>query len=123
MKQEKNMLLLAARWLVILMTSLIVLPGHVFAEKPAAPKPACPASCGAHCPCCVSKTPASNPSTPLAPASSARTVLAKDILFPTLLTSLLLKQHAGEVLVRSDFSAPHFSVSLPLFARHCSFLL
>ena len=112
-----------ARWLIVLTISLIVLPGQVFAEKPVAAKNACAASCGAHCSCCVSKAPASNPSAPLAPTSTARTDLAKDLQLPALLNAFLLKERADDSFILSDCSAPHFSVSLPLFARHCSFLL
>ena len=123
MKQVKTTMLLAARWLIVLTISLIVLPGHAFAEKPVAAKNTCAASCGAHCSCCVSKAPVSSVPVPLAPSSSTRTVLTKDFQAPSLLNALLLKELERKVLVRSDFSDPHFSISLPLFARHCSFLL
>ena len=115
--------MLVARWLIVLTISLNVLPGKVFAEKPVAAGKACSASCAARCPCCISKAPAPNPPAPLAPTSSPRTVIAKDFQLPSLLNALLLKENEAAAFVPSDCPAGHFSVSIPVFVRHCSFLI
>lgn len=116
-------MMLAARWLIVLTISLMVLPGHALAEKPVAAKNSCGASCAGRCPCCISKAPVSNPPAPLAPTSSTRTVVAKDFQLPALLNALLCKEREPEVLIPTHSSVPHFPVLIPLFARHCSFLV
>jgi hypothetical protein len=123
MKSMKKLMTLTARWLAVLALSFFVLSGPSLAAKPVVAKKACDTSCAARCPCCISKTPASNQPAPLAPSSSPRTVIAKDFQLASLLNALLLKERQGEVLLPSEFSAPHFSVTTPLFVRHCTFLI
>ena len=114
---------LMARWLVVLAASLVVSSGSLFASAPAKTKSPCDASCAKRCPCCVSKsTPASNPA-PLAPSSSTRTVVAKDFQLVPLFTSLLAIDRESVTLVPSRLSASNLPAPVPVFVRHCSFLI
>jgi hypothetical protein len=122
MNRAKTTLLLMARWLVVLTASLIVSAGNVSASAPAQTKSSCAESCAQRCPCCITKS-APVDSAPLAPTPSTRTAVAKDFQLAALCNALLLKEREGEVLVPSHFSAGHSFASLPLFVRHCTFLI
>ena len=115
--------MLMARWLVVMAASLVVSSGSVFASAPTQAKSNCNASCAKRCPCCISKSAPANSSAPLAPASSTRTVVAKDFQLVPLLVSLLAPERAISSPAPSHFSAPHFSASVPVFVRHCTFLI
>jgi hypothetical protein len=122
MKHAKDKLFSAARWLVVLTASFVVLAGNVFAEKPAAPSKPCTESCAATCPCCVSKPAQSNAPTPLAPSSSTRTTVAKDFQLIPLLNALLAPEcNSTPVIAYHSSITSH--VSVPIFVRHCTFLI
>ena len=111
-----------ARWLVVLAACFVVSAGNVFASAPAKAKSSCDASCARRCLCCISKS-APVHSVPLAPASSTRTAVAKDFQLVPLITALLAPQQEIAPAVPSQFFAAHFSPSIPVFVRHCTFLI
>ena len=114
---------LMARWLVVLAACLVVASGNVVASAPAKAKSSCDASCAKRCPCCVSKsTPANNPA-PLVPASSTRTAVAKDFQLVPSLYSLPSLDRESLALIPSPLSASNLSAPVPVFIRHCSFLI
>jgi hypothetical protein len=117
------MLRQAARWLVILMTSLVVLPGHVFATHAASAKtdPA-HSCCDEKCRCCVSEpTPA--PVNPAAPAAPARVAVGKDFQFSPLAAFSLTPAMTGGELVSVRAVSPSAFPSAPLHQRLCVYLL
>jgi hypothetical protein len=121
MNHAKTTLVLAARWLIVLTISLVVLGGNVFAS-PASPKVSkCEASCAAKCPCCVKAADSKAPA-PVAPAPSAR-ALVKDFQLFSIVHALLAPEEAASSSVSPRLVAPHFSASSPLFLRHCAFLI
>jgi hypothetical protein len=118
----KTTLLQAVRWLVVMMTSLLVLQGNVFAVRTVKVESSCASSCEQRCPCCVSK-PTPQPSAPIAPASSARVVIEKDFQFVPLLAQLLTPALKPSVaFTAGDFSASLRSLA-PLYQRHCIYLI
>ena len=123
MKQAKTTMMLMARWLVVLAASLVVSSGNAFASAPTKAKSSCDASCTKRCPCCISKSAPVNSSAPLAPVSSTRTSVAKDLQLTPLLAAWFAAAPTTASLVPSQLAAPHFSVSLPVFVRHCTFLI
>jgi hypothetical protein len=121
MKQTKTTLLSAARWLVVLTTSLLVLAGSVVASQPQPSASKCDASCKAKCPCCL-QAPTPNSSAPLSTPSSTRTV-AKDFQFAAAITWLLASD-STESIVSNAHSALSISFSsTPLFLRHRALLI
>lgn len=116
-------MMLMARWLVVLVASLVVSAGDVFASAPAQGESACDASCSKRCPCCISKPAPADPNAPLAPLSSTRTVVAKDFQLAASCNLLLLKVHGSDVLLPAQLAPSGFPLSLPLFVRHCTFLI
>jgi len=123
MKQATTTMVLMARWLVVLAVGLIVSSGNVLASAQPSNKSACTESCAQRCPCCISKSAPAESSAPLAPIPSTRTAVAKDFQFTAVCHALLTKELEAEAIVPPHLSAPHFSVSLPVFVRHCSFLI
>jgi hypothetical protein len=113
-------MMLAARWLVVLAISLVVLCGNVFASQAKPTTSKCEASCAAKCPCCVKAADSKAP-TPIAP-TSARAILKDFQLF-----SIVQILFAPEGIANGSFFArpvvPRFSASSPLFLRHCAFLI
>lgn len=123
MTSAKTTLLQAARWLVVMLTSLMVLQGNVFAARTVVPKSSCAESCDQRCPCCVSKSTPANSSAPIAPASSTRVAVEKDFQFVPLVALLLTPAcESGLAFIASDFSASLRS-SAPLYQRHCIYLI
>jgi hypothetical protein len=123
MTNAKTTLLQAARWLVIIVTSLVVLPGHVFAARNVAPKSSCAESCDQRCPCCVSKSTPANSSAPIAPASPTRVAIEKDFqLVPMLAVLLTPACESCLAFIASDFSLS-LRNQAPLYQRHCVYLL
>ena len=116
-------MMLMVRWLVVLEMGLIVSSGNVLVAAQSSGKSACTESCAQRCPCCISKSTPADSSAPLAPTPSTRTVVAKDFQLVPLCNALLLKEVEAPSLVPVHLSVPHFSVSLPVFVRHCSFLI
>ena len=116
-------MMLMVRWLVALAMGLIVSSGNVLVAAPSSGKSACTESCAQRCPCCISKSAPAESSAPLAPTPSTRTAVAKDFQLAALCHALLLKELEAEAMVPPHLSVPHFSVSLPVFIRHCSFLI
>jgi hypothetical protein len=123
MNDLKTILGGASRGLAVLAACLGVLTGNLFAGKPAAAPARCTASCAAQCPCCVS-TPAPSPSpAPLAPASSNRTVV-KDFQLVPLLKELGAPAACPPAATTvSPRTALTFSPAVPVFVRHCTFLI
>jgi hypothetical protein len=122
MTKVRAITLLAAKWLVVLTASLAVLHGTLLASERSAPKTVCSASCAQRCPCCISKpVPARTPA-PLAPSSS-RLAVEKNFQLAPVIAVLLWSHGAVAAPVPVDFSVQHFSVSLPVFVRHCAFLI
>jgi hypothetical protein len=123
MTSAKTTLRQAARWLVVMLTSLVVLQGNVFATRTTAPKSSCAESCDRRCPCCISKSTPANSSAPLAPASSTRVAVEKDFQFVPMLAVLLTPAcEACLTFIVSDFSVSLRSQA-PLYQRHCVYLL
>jgi len=114
-------MMLAAKWLVVLTTGLVVLCGNVFASQPERATSKCDASCAAKCPCCVKAADSKSPA-PVAPASSAR-ALVKDFQLVSIVHALLAPECEASAPFFPHFIAQHFSTSAPLFLRHCSFLI
>jgi hypothetical protein len=122
MKKAKTMMLLAARWLVVFMTSLVVLSATAFDSAPNPPGKPCTESCAVRCPCCISKGAPSHSPAPLAP-SSPRVSIDKSFQLIPLIASV--------ITLAGDYdSAPTFSTFLlsargdaPLYQRHCAYLI
>jgi len=114
-------MMLAARWLVVIVVALLVLPGNVFASKPAAKKMC--AACAQRCACCVSKAPASNSPTPVTPASQSRSPVEKNFQFAPVVALLLtaVGEPTTSAFLLSDFHSSSHAV--PLYQRHCVFLI
>lgn len=123
MSRAKTTLVLMVRWLVVLVASLVVSSGSGFASAPIKAKSSCTASCSKHCPCCISKSTPADSATPLAPASSTRTAVAKDFQLVALLGALLAPELGNLKSASFQFSAPHFPPCIPVFLRHCAFLI
>jgi hypothetical protein len=133
MNHAKTTIASAARWLVVLTTSVLVIAGSVFVPQPVSAKSACgveggkgcEVSCGDRCTCCVSKAPRpSSPApAPIAPGSSARNSIAKDFQLAPLLNTLFELDRESNVAVRNYFFVPAFAAHAPLFVRHCTFLI
>jgi len=112
----------AARWLVVILTSLVVLHGNVFAERTVVSENSCAESCDQRCPCCVSES-VPQPSAPLAPASPTRVASAKDFQFVPLLAVLLAPGiESGLSFIVGELSISHRG-TVPLFERHCVYLI
>jgi hypothetical protein len=116
-------MVLMARWLVVLAVGWLVASGPVFASTQPSGKSVCTESCAQRCPCCISKSEPTGSPAPLAPVPSSRTAVAKDFQLVSFCPALSLKELEAEAVVPPNLSAPHFSVSLPVFVRHCSFLI
>ena len=123
MKQAKTTMRLVARWLVMLAACFVVSSSSGFASAPTQAKSSCTASCSKHCPCCISKSTLADSATPLAPASSTRTAVAKDFQLVALLGALLAPELGNLKSASFQFSAPHFPPCIPVFLRHCAFLI
>jgi hypothetical protein len=118
----KTMFMQAARWLVVMLTSLMVLQGNVFAARTVTVESSCAASCEQRCPCCLSKS-TPQPSAPIAPASSKRVAAEKEFQFVPLLAQLLTPALKPSVaFTAGDFSASLRSLA-PLYQRHCIYLI
>ena len=125
MTRAKTMWLLAARWLVVLTASLVVMAGNILTGAPAAPivpKQSCSASCAKKCPCCISTSAPVPTSAPLAPSSS-RLAVEKNFQFAPWLTLLLVTGPALSQASLENVSDPHFPASLPVFLRHRALLI
>jgi hypothetical protein len=110
----------AATWLAVTLATLMLLAQPLFANasQPISKK----SSCCSQCPCCVSPNPGNVPA-PLAPVSSTRTTVAKAFQFVPMLATLLALER-GQISQTSQAPfAPDFSASVPLFVRHCTFLI
>lgn len=118
MNLKRNSWVRRAKWLVATLAALVIvaqpLPGG--ARQPLTK----PGACCNKCECCVSSDSGSAPQ-PAAP-SPVRTANAKDFQWVTLLNALLPTPVATFNRI-SSFSAAHSSSSLPLFIRHCTFLI
>jgi len=123
MKQAKATMMRVTRWLLVLAAALIVSSGNVLVAAQSPGKSACTESCAKRCPCCISKSAPADSSAPLAPTPSSRTTVAKDFQLVALYQALLPKGVQTEAIVPTHLTVPHFSVSLPVFVRHCSFLI
>jgi hypothetical protein len=123
MNRVKTTMMLMARWLVVFAASLIVSSGNFFASASPKAKSTCDASCAARCPCCISKSAPVNSSAPLAPAPSTRTAGAKDFQLVPLLAGLLAPERVIATPISSQSLTPHFPSFLPVFVRHCTFLI
>ena len=110
----------AARWLVILMTA-IMLGGLGAVPAKFAPEEQTCTSC-VRCTCCVKQAPA-RPTAPLAPASVPKTVVQKEFSIP--LTLSLLPLLVGPSSDVSSFSLPrvYLPAVAPLYERHCAYLI
>lgn len=116
-------MILAAKCLVILALSLVVMPGNVFASKPIASKKVCNASCAARCPCCISKAPTSDLPAPLAPTSQSRVSVEKNFnLLPVIVFLLAPTPQTISEQITPDFSLSSRS-GAPLYQRHCIYLI
>jgi hypothetical protein len=119
MSSTRNSWVQAARWLVVTLVALVIvaqpLPGSV--REPVAK----PGACCNKCECCVSSNSGNAPQ-PTAPAP-ARTTVAKDFHLVPFLNAPLLSAPTVGPLISFDSRASNFSASLPLFIRHCTFLI
>jgi hypothetical protein len=122
MARVKTTTLLGAKWLIVLAASLAVLQGSLSASEQGTPQRTCDASCAQRCPCCISKpVPAQTPA-PVAP-SSARFAVEKNFQLAPVIAVLISSEGDVAAPIPVDFSLQHFSVSLPVFVRHCAFLI
>jgi hypothetical protein len=119
--KDKSSLKFMARWLVVLLTSLLVLDSGAGKTSAAAPQEQACSAC-VRCQCCVQEAPApSNP--PLAPASSQRASLQKDfqwLLTPSVFLSLPAERAGSLSLAPFPVSLP---AAAPLYQRHCTYLI
>lgn len=121
MKHAKTAVLLTARWLVVLAATLVMAAGNVFAESIApSPEARCTEACAAQCPCCV-RAPQSSTPAPLAPNTSTRT--SGDFQLVPLVNVLLPLDRCDFTVLPSIWSAPDSAASIPIFVRHCTFLI
>lgn len=116
-------MMLMARWLVVLAVGWFVAVGPVFASTQPSSKSVCTESCAQHCPCCISKSTPADSSAPLAPTPSTRPAVAQDFQLIAACQALWLKELEAQVTVPPHLSVPHFSASLAVFVRHCTFLI
>lgn len=131
MNHAKTTIASAARWLVVLTTSLLVIAGSVFPPQTVSAKNVCgddaknvcAVSCIPHCTCCVSRTPQSSSPVPVVPSSPTRSTIAKDFQFAPLLNTLFELDRASNVAVGNYVFVPAFAAPTPLFVRHCTFLI
>lgn len=110
----------AARWLVILMTA-ILLAGLGAVPARLAPEEQTCRAC-VRCTCCVQQTP-DRPTAPLAPFPAPQPVVQKVFSLP--LTLSVLPLLAGLSSDVSCFAPPFVSwpAAAPLYQRHCTYLL
>ena len=110
----------AAKWLAVTLATLMLLAQPLFAD--AAQPVRKQGSCCKQCPCCVSSNPVNAPA-PLAPVSSTRTTVAKDLQLVPVLAVLFAPRCDEAPVFSSDHTASSFSAPVPLFVRHCTFLI
>lgn len=119
MSELSNRVTQAAKWLAVMLIMLGLLAQPVFGSKrqPVAK----PGACCNKCQCCVTPNSGGAP-TPVAP-NSTRTTVAKDFQLALLLNALLAPE--SRVFQSAPFhsSVPDSSASVPLFVRHCTFLI
>lgn len=120
MNRLGNRVTQAAKWLAVTLAALTLLAQPLFANdaQPVSKR----SSCCNQCPCCVSSNPVNAPA-PLAPVSSTRTTVAKDFQLVPLLAVLLARPCDEAPVALSHLSASSFSAPVPLFVRHCTFLI
>lgn len=80
-----------------------------------------PGACCNKCECCVSRD-SDNASWPIAPFP-ARTTVAKDFQLIPVLNPVLHPTPGVRAFVTFDFSAVDLSAAVPVFIRHCTFLI
>jgi len=108
-----------AKWLAVVLTvvTLLAQPALGGMREPVAK----PGACCNKCSCCIA--PNSNGAPAPAAPNSARTTVAKDFQLAPLLNALLAP--ASRVFQSAPFhpSLADCSASVPLFVRHCTFLI
>jgi hypothetical protein len=122
MTRAKNNLWSAARWLVVLMTSLGVLAGSSLTFASDVPAPSvCSETCAMKCPCCIK--PAESPAPqPVAPNTTRSFEIKSLHLF--IAATALLPEPARDPAGERFSSISHTVVpSTPLFLRHRALLI
>jgi hypothetical protein len=120
MNRLGNRVTQAAKWLAVTLAALMLLAQPLVADtaQPVSKR----SSCCKQCPCCVSSNPVNAP-VPLVPVSSTRTTVAKDLQLVPVLAVLFAPRCDEAPVLSSDLSASSFSAPVPLFVRHCAFLI
>jgi hypothetical protein len=109
-----------AQWLVVLLTSVVLLDSSAATVSVRAQKQTC-SSC-VRCECCVKEAPAES-TPPLAPVSSNRALLQKDfqwLLTVSALLDLPIEAHSDSSI--SSLAVP-IPAAAPLYQRHCAYLI
>ncbi len=108
-----------ARWLAVVLITLGLLaqPALGSTRKPVAK----PGACCNKCNCCISPN-SGGTAAPVVP-NSTRVAFAKDFPFVPLISALLAPESRVTQAVSFPLSVPGFSASVPIFVRHCTFLI
>ena len=107
------------KFVLAILTALTLLGSQVVISSPPVAARACCGNCGGKC--CVKNTSTPLPAEPLAPAPANASVQSQFIFLATL---LLLEIGSPESAPPAPvFTAPHFAAGLPLFQRHCIYLI
>ena len=108
----------AARWLVVVLTSLMLLDSAAATASPRPPQPACSAC--VRCQCCVKDAPGDSRA-PLAPVSPPRAAPDFQWLFTVSTFLSVPEESPGHCFVFTRNIS--FRPPAPLYQRHCSYLI
>ncbi len=120
MTNARTVLKAATRWLVVLVTSAVLLAPNLFAAN-VTPKASALKSCCQRCACCIEKS-SDQPQVPLAPLST-RTSMDQTLQLLSAAIAFVLIESTPAVMRPSDGTGQKFSASAPLFLRHCAILI
>src|SRR4051794_10289969 len=118
MTDARTILKAAMRWLVVLVTSAVLLAPNLFAAK-SIPKASSPKSCCQRCACCIESNP-DQPQVPLAFPSSSRPSVDQPVALPLALVAAILAQPELPSRINADLATAPHSISAPIFLRDCA---
>ena len=119
MHELTNRVMPVAKWLAVLLITLVLVaqPALGGTRKPVAK----PGACCNKCSCCIS--PNSGGTAAPAVPNSTRVAFAKDSSFVPLISALLVPESRVAQAASFPLSIPGFPASVPIFVRHCTFLI
>jgi hypothetical protein len=121
MTDARTILKAAMRWVVVLVTSAVLLAPNLFAAK-SIPKASGPKSCCQRCACCIESNP-DQPQVPLAIPTSSRASVDQPAALPLALVAAILARPAPPSQAAFDFDAASHPSSSPIFLRNCAILI